>query len=47
MDTTDRARAGDAVALVHEELRELILSGRIPPGQRLTQRELGERLGVG
>ncbi|MER7211667.1 GntR family transcriptional regulator [Streptosporangium sp. NPDC000239] len=47
MDTSDRSRAGDAVALVHEELRELILSGRILPGQRLTQRELGERLGVG
>ncbi|MFD0883458.1 GntR family transcriptional regulator [Streptosporangium algeriense] len=40
-------RAGDAVAQTYEQLRELILSGRLLPGQRLTQRELVELLDVG
>lgn len=35
------------MALLHEELRELILTGHLPPGQRLTQRELSDRLGAG
>ncbi|MFD0889744.1 GntR family transcriptional regulator [Streptosporangium algeriense] len=47
MDRDDRSRAGDAVTLAHEELRELILSGHLLPGQRLTQRELSDRLGAG
>ncbi|MFI6294848.1 GntR family transcriptional regulator [Nonomuraea sp. NPDC050790] len=47
MDTENRSRAGDAVTLVHEELRELILAGHLLPGQRLTQRELSDRLGAG
>ncbi|MEV0589273.1 GntR family transcriptional regulator [Nonomuraea sp. NPDC050310] len=47
MDTEDRSRAGDAVPLVHEELRELILAGHLLPGQRLTQRELSDRLNAG
>ncbi|RSN11675.1 hypothetical protein DMB42_13970 [Nonomuraea sp. WAC 01424] len=47
MDTDETSRSGDAVTLVHEELRELILSGSLPPGQRLTQRELSDRLGAG
>ncbi|MEV7005039.1 GntR family transcriptional regulator [Streptosporangium sp. NPDC051022] len=45
MDTS--RRAGDAVAQTHEQLRELILGGRLLPGQRLTQRELAELLDVG
>ncbi|GAA4987694.1 hypothetical protein GCM10023205_68150 [Yinghuangia aomiensis] len=44
---TKPGRTGDASTQAHEQLRELILSGRLLPGQRLTQRELMEELGVG
>ncbi len=33
-------------SLVYERLRALILSGDVPPGSRLAQEELAERLGV-
>jgi DNA-binding GntR family transcriptional regulator len=41
-----RDRRRDAVAAVTEELRQLIVSGEIPPGAELSQVELGRIVGV-
>ena len=38
-------RAGGITAL-HHRLRQLILDGICPPGARLSERELAQRLGV-
>ena len=38
---------GGSVAFAYERLRELIISGAYYPGQRLTQTELSDALGVG
>jgi DNA-binding GntR family transcriptional regulator len=40
-------RPGDTVSRGYERLREMIMSGTYSPGQRLTQTELTEALGIG
>jgi GntR family transcriptional regulator, rspAB operon transcriptional repressor len=45
--TDVRPRAGDIVALVHEQLRNAILLGEIRPGVKTSQAELARDLGVG
>jgi DNA-binding GntR family transcriptional regulator len=40
------ARNGDRINTVYQKLRELIVSGRITPGTRITEGEVVERLGV-
>lgn len=45
--TTQPDGRGGGVALAYERLRELIVGGTYYPGQRLTQNELSDALGVG
>lgn len=46
-DSSTPARDGHNVGLIHERLREAILTGAIPPGALKTQVELGKELGIG
>jgi DNA-binding GntR family transcriptional regulator len=45
--TTQRDGRGGSVALAYGRLRELIMGGTYYPGQRLTQNELSDVVGVG
>ena len=47
VDTSDSLRPGDSVALVTDQLRNLILEGEFQPGQRLVQGDLAAKLGAG
>jgi DNA-binding GntR family transcriptional regulator len=41
-----RPRNGDHINTVYQKLRELIVSGRITPGTRITEAEVVDRLGI-
>src|SRR5260221_6721083 len=41
-----KAKKGDTNDFVYRSLKELILSGRLRPGNRLVHQELGDRLAV-
>jgi DNA-binding GntR family transcriptional regulator len=45
--TTQQDGRGGSVALAYERLRELIINGAYHPGQRLTQNQLSDAVGVG
>lgn len=42
-----RKRDGNTVALVHEQLRSMIIEFQLRPGERLNEMHLSEQLGVG
>ncbi|HEY7877744.1 MAG TPA: GntR family transcriptional regulator [Gemmatimonadaceae bacterium] len=41
-----RATRGDRIARAYEQLRDLIISGRLAPGSRIIESDIAERLGV-
>ena len=43
---TKRARRGDRIARTYEQLRELIIWGRLAPGSRVIESDIATRLGV-
>ncbi|HEU6452649.1 MAG TPA: GntR family transcriptional regulator [Gemmatimonadaceae bacterium] len=43
---TKRARRGDRIARTYEQLRELIIWGRLAPGSRVIESDIASRLGV-
>jgi DNA-binding GntR family transcriptional regulator len=43
---TKRARRGDRIARTYEQLRELIIWGRLAPGSRVIESDIALRLGV-
>lgn len=43
---TKRATRGDRIARAYEQLRELIVWGRLAPGSRIIESDIAERLGV-
>jgi DNA-binding GntR family transcriptional regulator len=44
--TAKRATRGDRIARAYEQLRELIIWGRLAPGSRIIESDIAERLGV-
>lgn len=43
---TKRATRGDRIVRAYEQLRDLIISGRLSPGSRIIESDIAERLGV-
>ena len=41
-----RATRGDRIARAYEQLRDLIIAGRLAPGSRIIESDIAERLGV-
>lgn len=44
--TAKRATRGDRIARAYEQLRNLIIAGRLAPGSRIIESDIAERLGV-